>query len=79
MAQLGGEKTITQGTLDQCLAAQDRMGFQLKPGPVEGEYVLSLLLRELPQDDTDAPDMTIPTRPVVAPIVPEVAPIVITG
>ena len=67
LAQCGGSKTVTQGTLDQCMAASDKIGFGMQPGATAGEYELRLLM----QDDTAVEAPSAPLTPI--------APITITG
>ena len=75
LAQCGGTKTVTQGTLDQCMAAHDRMGFKMAPGAA-GEYELTLLFKDGADDQLVDPETQVnaPTTPAI-----DIKPIVITG
>ena len=75
LAQCGGTKTVTQGTLDQCMQETARMGFKMAPGAIAGEYEVVLMYR----DEPEAVEPNVAPIAPIAPINPDVAPIVITG
>lgn len=72
LAQAGGEMTLTQGTLDQCVALIDTIGYKMEETVKGREYRLRMVI---------GPDDALPERPSIAanPLTPLVAPIVITG
>lgn len=44
LAQKGGEVIVTQGTIDNCLAAKTDLNWEVKPSPTTpGEFVVRLL------------------------------------
>ncbi len=71
LAQSGGEMTVTQGTLDQCVALIDTLGYEMEETVPGKEYRLRMLVGNV------APEAPVQTIGYVAPI--ERPNLVITG
>jgi hypothetical protein len=58
LAQSGGEKVVTKGTMQQTLEQLNRLGWQSFPGENENEFVVRLLTKpeEEPRDPQDVFD-----------------------
>jgi hypothetical protein len=77
LAQCGGSKTVTQGTLDQCMAAHDKMGFAMRETVPGKEFEVTLLFKDEEEVPTQADDVA-PIQAVAAPTL-QIAPLIITG
>ena len=61
LAQCGGSKTLTKGTLDQCMREHDRMGFSMKDITGEGkEFEVTLLFKDDGKEMPDLPEEEAP-------------------
>jgi hypothetical protein len=63
LAQAGGEMTLTQGTLDQCLALIDTIGYQMTETVKGREYQLRMVLG--PDDPLPVSDNASPAKIVI--------------